>query len=473
MKIAVASSGLGHVARGIETWAEATASAVAEFGARNAELGIEVTLFAAGPTPGLEAVVLPCLKRSSWQARLLARLMPAFAWRWGLKATYDIEQLTFWLHLRPHLKRGGFDILHVQDPMLAFWCHRERTAGRLKTKEILGHGTEEPIGFLEQFEYVQHLTPWHMEQVNAERGTRNAERTDLSRRDAEVQRTAGQQDGANADCGIGRVRIAAAGKLRAPSSEFRAEQAARVCAKPHWVAIPNFVDMEVFDGRPSTSLRDSVKRAEGRSRTRERLGIPQDAFVAIAVGALKKKHKRIDHLVNEMAMLVQGSKSFKVVESGPVAEDVYLILAGAREDETEEIERLAKEKLGDQCRILADQPRSSMPDLYAAADVFVHASLFEMMPIAFLEAMASGLPVICHNHPNLNWMVGIDGPHAGGVSVDMAKEGALARFLVGITPEWIEEHGRNARAYAEKMFSKDAVIGRYIEYYHEVMAAPE
>ncbi len=30
---------------------------------------------------------------------------------------------------------------------------------------ILAHGTEEPLEFLEKFEYVQHLAPWHLEQA--------------------------------------------------------------------------------------------------------------------------------------------------------------------------------------------------------------------------------------------------------------------------------------------------------------------
>jgi hypothetical protein len=291
MRIAIASSGLGHVARGIETWAEDTALAIrklgmrneaeegeehptfniqhstsngrrgmgvmegemdreggtrsSECGMRNAELGrregqeargkgarpagdgpqttdyglqttdcgmrsndglreaegssqcsvfgvqLEVTLFAAGKveravagrctlttdhcslsTP-LQLVVLPCMRRSSRLARFLARVSPGFAWRWGLKSAYGWEQFTFWRRLEPELRRGGFDILHVQDPMLAYWCRRARLAGRLKTQEILAHGTEERAEFLSQFECVQHLTPWHLEQ--SEKGRKNME----------------------------------------------------------------------------------------------------------------------------------------------------------------------------------------------------------------------------------------------------------------------------------------------------------
>ncbi len=60
---------------------------------------------------------------------------------------------------------GDFDILHVQDPMLAYWCNRARKKGQVRTKEILAHGTEEGSAFLQRFEYVQHLAPWHLDQL--------------------------------------------------------------------------------------------------------------------------------------------------------------------------------------------------------------------------------------------------------------------------------------------------------------------
>lgn len=52
----------------------------------------------------------------------------------------------------------------------------------------------------------------------------------------------------------------------------------------------------------------------------------------------------------------------------------------------------------------------------------------------------------------------------------MSKEGELAAALGGLTPEWIAEHGRQARERAVSMFSKEAVIGRYVEYYRQVLA---
>jgi glycosyltransferase involved in cell wall biosynthesis len=51
----------------------------------------------------------------------------------------------------------------------------------------------------------------------------------------------------------------------------------------------------------------------------------------------------------------------------------------------------------------------------------------------------------------------------------MSRDGALAAALAGLTPEWLEIHGRQARERALCRFSKEAVIRQYVEYYGEVM----
>jgi glycosyltransferase involved in cell wall biosynthesis len=60
-------------------------------------------------------------------------------------------------------------------------------------------------------------------------------------------------------------------------------------------------------------------------------------------------------------------------------------------------------------------------------------------------------------------------PASGGIAIDMGREGALAEALAGLTPDWLELHGRQARERAERMFSKQAVIGQYVAYYEDVM----
>ena len=247
--------------------------------------------------------------------------------------------------------------------------------------------------------------------------------------------------------------------------------------KPYWTAIPNFVDTDVF--RPS---RDETEKRELRRLS----GIPEEAFVIGCVAAVKKHHKRIDYLIREFSVFAGGS--------GPQ----FLLIAGAKTNETEELQSLAAKLCPDNIKILTDVSREGMPDLYRCFDLFVLTSLFEMMPIAVLEALASGLPLITNAHPVLEWMVGsrksevrgrrseggslpctVSSPRdsgagpgnteCGGAGIDMSRQGALSEFLGVLDPVWIDEHGKGARRRAEQMFSKDVVIKEYITYYEKIM----
>jgi glycosyltransferase involved in cell wall biosynthesis len=444
------------VARGIETWALDTARALAR-------RGVDVTLFAGGDDRGQRPEVggqrledggrraddggreagrplldvrrstfnvqrspplrvLPCLRRGNRAAQRLAAFSPRFAWRWGLKDAYGWEQFSFWLHLWPALRRGRFDILHVQDPMLAWWCRRFRRLGLIHTREILAHGTEESPAFLAPFERVQHLAPEHLEK--AEGGNLKPE----SDRKAE-------------------------GGRREPEAERRSDHRL-------WTVMPNFVDTVRF--RPCA---DEEKRA-----TRARLGVPEDAFVVGCVAAVKKDHKRVDYLVRAVASLTPVSGFLP---------PPFLLVAGARTSETPEIVTLARQLVPGRSHFLLDQPREAMPDVYRAMDVMVLPSLFEMMPIAVLEAMASGVPVVVNRTPVLEWMIGgkaeggdlkpeSERNEGGGAAIDMGGEGELEESLRGVTPEWCRERGRAARERAVHVFSEEAVIGQYVEYYRRV-----
>lgn len=155
LKIAIMSTGLGHVARGIEAWADVTATAMR---AR----GLDVTLFkGAGETHRDFERVVPCATRQSKWAQRLANWTPDWAWHFGCGSGYEVEQTTFWINVLPQLHRERFDIIHLQDPWLALLL--ERTRWLHGAKVILGHGTEEPDWFLRKLAHVQELSPFYLQ----------------------------------------------------------------------------------------------------------------------------------------------------------------------------------------------------------------------------------------------------------------------------------------------------------------------
>src|SRR5260370_1480268 len=191
LKIVVASSGLGHVSRGIEAWAN-------DLGAALAERGESVHLCKGGGEAKLPYErVIGCWQRDSRNAQRFLHWLPRrLFWRIGLGSGYGIEQTTFSLGLLRFLRRHRIDILHVQDPNLALIVQRAWQLGLVETRTILAHGTEHALDYQRKFTYLQHLAPWHLEEARA--------------------------------AGVW---------------------------KPTWTAIPNFIDTELFQPGRSDALR--------------------------------------------------------------------------------------------------------------------------------------------------------------------------------------------------------------------------
>ncbi len=380
-RIAIVATGLGHVSRGVEAWADDLARALHDRGAN-------VTLFKGGGTADADYQrVIPCFQRGGWKNAALRRCLPPGAWRLGLGNPYDIEQTTFALRLIRSLRRGGYRILHTQDPMLAVIVTRLHRLGLVDCHVILTHGTEEPSATLRKLEHVLHGGPSHL-----------------------------------------------------------AEALIGGASGGRWSVVPNFIDTETF--RPGSS-----------SEIRDELGIDRDAVVVMTSAAVRRFHKRIDYLIEEFATLLRLCP-----DRAPV-----LLIAGAREKETDELVELAQRRLGRQVRFVIQAPRVRMPELYRAADLFVLCSLKEMMPMAVLEATAAGLPCVVHHHPVLKWMVG-----PGGIAADLSTAGALAQCLAPLVSDADRraDLGARARGHCQELFSIERVVNRILEEYATVAPAP-
>jgi 1,2-diacylglycerol 3-alpha-glucosyltransferase len=153
LKIAIASSGLSHVKRGVESWAE-------DIGDGLRRAGVNATTFAGSPDPGgRSATVTPCWKRTDPRTIHVVNVCRRVGgWHYGFGSTYDAEQTTFALRLLPKVARN-FDILHVHDPVVAVIFDALHRAGLSHPRVILGNATEERPSLLRRFAYLQHLAP--------------------------------------------------------------------------------------------------------------------------------------------------------------------------------------------------------------------------------------------------------------------------------------------------------------------------
>ena len=204
--------------------------------------------------------------------------------------------------------------------------------------------------------------------------------------------------------------------------------------------------MELIPYPVETSLFNSGVNQNFRARH----GIPKDAYMIISVGAVNKSHKRMDWIIKETAKLTGQP---------------FLLIVGEEDSETPDIMSLAREKLSDSIKFLTLDHRD-LAEAYSAADMFILASTIEGFGIVFLEAMASGLPIIAHDHPNQRWILG-----DAGVFVDMIVECELSNKI----SEFIADKekglrlGEKGRLRAENVFSWNVLVQKYIGLHEKVI----
>jgi len=118
------------------------------------------------------------------------------------------------------------------------------------------------------------------------------------------------------------------------------------------------------------------------SSIKNQFNIPADKKIILSAGAINKGHKRMDYLINEVAML---------------SDDYFLIILGQKTIDTPFIQELANNLLGTRF-LIKSVSSNEMSAYYELADIFVLASLSEGLPRVLPEAMSFGLPCFVHDY---------------------------------------------------------------------------
>jgi starch synthase len=196
----------------------------------------------------------------------------------------------------------------------------------------------------------------------------------------------------------------------------------------------------------------SVWRAVDRMSARRELGIPAGARVAVWHGQLDIGRKGLDVLLD----------AWQRVEQGRRAADGRLVLIGAGEGGSTLRSLIAARKLTGVSlvdRWLHD--RAELRTYLSAADVYVFASRHEGFPVAVIEAMACGLPVVAADAQGVPDILE-GGEAAGGIVVPRGDSSALARELGRLLDDLplARRLGERARKRMEESFSYEAVGAR-------------
>ena len=184
-----------------------------------------------------------------------------------------------------------------------------------------------------------------------------------------------------------------------------------------------------------------------RRELREKYGIAESTFVILAITAIKRIHKRVDYIIDEVSRL-DG--------------DVLLWIDGNPEDA--ELVEEARRRLGSRCKI-THVPSRDVRELYASADVFVHAALLESFGLSIVEALSTGMMVLTHDTAHFRWLAQDADCH-----VDMTAQGALSARLRQLMAGNRSRSEQRAATVRER-FSWQALKGQYRDMYKKIADA--
>lgn len=201
---------------------------------------------------------------------------------------------------------------------------------------------------------------------------------------------------------------------------------------------------------------ERIKRttaAADRAKKRQELGIPLDSVVLVTAGEMiPRKNQKI--ILQALAELKKQSSDVPPGEKAFGSLRYFCIVCGHGELK-EELEVLAH-GLGIENDVLFPGYRQDLWEIYAASDIFVFPSLQEGLPAALLEAMASGLPVVCSDIRGSNELI-VNG--RGGFRVPPRALGEYTAQLhaLSVSQEKRERMGEWNRQTAEKYKEENTI----------------
>jgi glycosyltransferase involved in cell wall biosynthesis len=187
---------------------------------------------------------------------------------------------------------------------------------------------------------------------------------------------------------------------------------------------PYAVDVEAFRSR-------SVLTPGERAAVRERLGVPVDAPLVLALAKFNEREAPWDLL-----------RAFDRLRD----REIWLVLAGDG-PERAELEGTAEASGLTRVRFPGYVPYPELPALYGASDLFVHPAREERWGVSVQEALACGLPVVASSRVGAG--VDLIEPGRNGFLYEAGWEGELARRVedaLALPPEGVRASSREILA---------------------------
>ena len=193
------------------------------------------------------------------------------------------------------------------------------------------------------------------------------------------------------------------------------------------------------------------QRKVDRNTIRTNLGLKETDQVMIVVGTLKEQ-KGHRYLVEAAAPLIAQRNHLHILFAGD---------GPLRNSLQQQVQQLG---LGSHIHFLGN--RKDIPDLLAASDYFVLPSLWEGLPMALIEAMASGIPVLatCVSGSQQVVASGETGVLVPPGDVDQLRQ-AMAEMIAN--PERAKQMGQAGSAHVEARFGAGKQADEHLALYQK------
>ncbi len=207
-------------------------------------------------------------------------------------------------------------------------------------------------------------------------------------------------------------------------------------------------------GRDAAQLGE--RTPERRERVRESLGVAQDELLVLNVGR-QDPQKGKTLLVDAFGLAAAQTPKARLFIAGREGKDTAALRAAVEASP-------ARERI----RVLGH--RSDVPDLLAAADLFVFPSLYEGLGGALVEAMAMGCPIIGADAPAVAEVLG-HGTYGRVVRRGDVQGLADAMRELLASPEARDALARSGHERFEQAFELSAVIDNMVDLYRTLVTA--
>ena len=190
-----------------------------------------------------------------------------------------------------------------------------------------------------------------------------------------------------------------------------------------------------------------------RDKARAMLDLPMDAQVVVWHGRVELHTKRLDVLLDAWEQVCRER----------TGQNLRLLLIGTGQDAEKLRQRIARMPM--QNVLWLDKyvtDRTALQNFLCASDVYAFPSMYEGFPVAPIEAMACGLPMVAAEASGVPDILK-GGEVSGGLLVPCGDVAAFALALGRILDDrdWGRELGKRGRQRVEEYFSLE-VVGRQL-----------